>query len=117
MTMNRILPYALVLILAGSSADAAEVGLKSEAAGSGAVVRLKDVADVISTDQGQAAALAEQRLFPVPSAGKVRTVRSSEIRELLALSGANMKTLALSGAEKLTVRRATPTTATTPEES
>jgi len=82
------------------------VRLKSEAACSGAIVRLKDVADVTSSDEKEAAALAELQLFPVPSAGKVRNVRRGEIRELLALSDVNLKGVTLSGAEKLIVRRA-----------
>jgi len=104
--MQRILLYSAIFTLAAWSAEAAEVRLKSEAVCSGAIVRLKDVADVTSSDEKEAAALAELRLFPVPSAGKVRNVRRGEIRELLALSDVNLKGVTLSGAEKLIVRRA-----------
>jgi flagellar basal body P-ring formation protein FlgA len=104
--MQRIVLIATLFTLAAWSADAAEVRLKSEAACSGAVVRLKDVAEVVSEDENEAAALAELQLFPVPSSGKTRSVRPGEIRELLALSGVNMQSVTLSGAEKLTVRRA-----------
>ena len=104
--MQRILLYSAIFTLAAWSAEAAEVHLKFEAACSGAIVRLKDVADVTSSDENEAAALAELQLFPVPSAGKVRNVRRGEIRELLALSDVNLKAVTLSGAEKLIVRRA-----------
>ncbi|MGI8978894.1 MAG: flagellar basal body P-ring formation chaperone FlgA [Pirellulaceae bacterium] len=104
--MQRILLYSTLLTLAAWSADAAEVRLKPEAVCSGAIVRLKDVAEIVSADENEAAALAELQLFPVPSAGKVRNVRRGEIRELLALSDVNLKAVTLSGAEKLVVRRA-----------
>lgn len=104
--MQRILLYSTLLTLAAWSADAAEVHLKPEAVCSGAIVRLKDVAEIVSADENEAAALAELQLFPVPSGGKVRNVRRGEIRELLALSDVNLKAVTLSGAERLTVRRA-----------
>jgi flagella basal body P-ring formation protein FlgA len=104
--MQRIFLYSALFTLAAWSAEAAEVRLKAEAACSGAIVRLKDVADVTSTSENEAAALAELQLFPVPSAGKVRNVRRGEIRELLALSDVNLKAVTLSGAEKLIIRRA-----------
>lgn len=104
--MRRILLYSTLLTLAAWSADAAEVRLKSEAVCSGAIVRLKDVAEILSSDENEAAALAELQLFPIPGAGKVRCVRRGEIRELLALSDVNLKAVTLSGAEKLVVRRA-----------
>src|SRR6185436_3748835 len=104
-TMQRILLYSALFTLAAWSAEAAEVRLKAEAACSGAIVRLKDVADIVSTDENEAAALAELQLFPIPSAGKVRNVRRGEIRELLALSDVNLQAVTLSGAEKLVVRR------------
>ena len=104
--MQRIFLYSTLLTLAAWSAEAAEVRLKSEAVCSGAVVRLKDVAEIISADANEAAALAELQLFPVPSAGKSRSVRCGEIRELLTLSDVNLKAITFSGAKKLLVRRA-----------
>lgn len=112
--MPRTSLYSLLLILAAWSADAAEVRLKSEAVCSGAVVRLKDVAEITSETENEAAVLAELQLFPVPSAGKLRYVRRGEIRELLALSDVNLKFVTLTGAEKLTVRRAESQTAAKP---
>lgn len=103
--MPRILFYSAILTLAAWSASAAEVRLRSEASCSGAVVRLKDVAEITSADENEAAALAELQLFPVPSAGKTRIVRKGEIRELLVLSDVKMKAVTLGGAEKLVIRR------------
>ncbi len=104
--MQRILLYTAILLLAAWSANGAEVRLKSEAVCSGAIVRLKDVAEVVSSDENETAALAEMQLFPVPSKGKVRNVRRGEIRELLALSDVNLTAITFSGAEKLAIRRA-----------
>src|SRR3954466_11903890 len=103
--MQRTLLYASLFTFAAWTAEAAEVRVKAEATCSGAVIRLKDVADVIAVNENEAAALAEMTLFPVPSAGKTRIVRRGEIRELLALSGGNMQAVTLSGAEKLAVGR------------
>ena len=103
--MPRILLYSTLLTLAAWSASAAEIRLKPEASCSGAVVRLKDVAEIIAASEDESAALAELQLFPVPSVGKTRIVRKGEIRELLELSGVNMKAVTLGGAEKLVIRR------------
>ena len=115
MKMQRILLYSTLFTLAAWSADAAEVRLKPEAVCSGAIVRLKDVAEIISADQNEAAALAELQLFPVPSAGKARSVRRGEIRELLALSDVNLKAVTLSGAERIIIRRAETHVAAKPQ--
>jgi flagella basal body P-ring formation protein FlgA len=104
--MQRIFLYSLVLTLVAWSAEGAEVRLKSEAVCSGAIVRLKDVAEIVSDNEDEAAALAELQLFPVPSIGKPRHVRRGEIRELLVLSEVNLNAITWSGAEKLVVRRA-----------
>jgi len=103
--MQRIVLIATLFTLAAWSADGAEVCLKPEANCSGAIVRLKDVAEVSATDENEAAALAELQLFPVPSTGRVRHVRRGEIRELLALSGVNLQAVSFGGAEKVVVRR------------
>jgi flagella basal body P-ring formation protein FlgA len=112
--MPRILLYSALLTLAAWSASAAEVSLKTEATCSGAVVRLKDVAEITSADESEAAALGELQLFPVPSAGKTRIVRKGEIRELLVLSDVNMKAITLGGAEKLVIRRESTTAVAKP---
>jgi len=104
--MQSIFLYSLILTLFAWSTEGADVRLKSEAVCSGAIVRLKDVAEIVSENEDEAAALAELQLFPVPSAGKPRNVRRGEIRELLALSDVNLNAITWSGAEKLVVRRA-----------
>jgi flagella basal body P-ring formation protein FlgA len=113
--MQRIFLYSTLLTLAAWSAEAAEVRLKSEAACSGAIVRLKDVAEITSANENEAAALAEVQLFPVPSVGKPRSVRRGEIRELLALSEVNLNGITWSGADKLVVRRAEQKVAAKPQ--
>lgn len=103
--MKRASLYATLFILSAWSAEGAEVRLKSEAICTGAIVRLKDVAEVISEDEAEAAALSELQLFPVPAKERERVARRGEVREILALSDIDVKSLQITGAEKVSVRR------------
>ncbi len=103
--MKRASLYATLFILSAWSAEGAEVRLKSEAVCTGAIVRLKDVAEVISDDEAEAAALSELQLFPVPAKERERIARRGEVREILALSDIDVRSLQFTGAEKVSVRR------------
>lgn len=103
--MKRASLYATLFILSAWSAEGAEVRLKSEAICTGAIVRLKDVAEVISEDEAEAAALSELQLFPVPAKERERVARRGEVREILTLSDIDVRSLQITGAEKVSVRR------------
>src|SRR5688572_22000342 len=98
--MPRFVLLAIVFIVAGWSAEAAEIVLRQEATVTGGLVRLADVAE--STD---AAALANVILCPAPRVGQERVLRRSEIIELLALTEIEFSEHTFAGAEEVVVRR------------
>lgn len=109
--MLRITLIAWFFILAGWSADAAELVLRGDATVASGVVRLADVAQITGADPADAATLEGVLLFPAPSLGKERIVRRGEIVELLALAEIDVKSLFLSGADQIVIRRSTESAA------
>lgn len=109
--MARITIITWVFILAGWSAEGAELRLREEATVSGGMVRLADVAEIAEADTVE---LGSVLLCPAPGAGKVRIIRRGEINELLALAEVATKQLQWSGAEQIVVRRATSGTGIRP---
>jgi len=99
--------FGALLLMAGImgvvSARGGEIQLHAEAAASGGIVRLGDVADVYVTDETQRDALRAIELFPVPAAGSGRTVRAREIQDLLVLRGVNLGEHRLSGASQVQI--------------
>jgi flagella basal body P-ring formation protein FlgA len=101
MTRNTIIAW--VFILAGWSAEAAELLLREEATVAGGMVRLADVAEIAGDPAEQLGGLL---LCPAPGAGRERIIRRGEINELLALAEVATSQLKWSGAEQIVVRRA-----------
>lgn len=97
--------FAAMLTLAGLAArlEAAELRLKSDCQVDGGVVRLGDLAEIFSSDAGQAKRLAEIDLMPMPAAGQKRIVRAREVQDMLALRGVNLVEHRLSGASQVTI--------------
>jgi hypothetical protein len=93
---------AWAFILAGWSAEGAELRLRAGVTVRGSIVRLADVAEIVGPDS---AALQGVQLFPAPAPGKERIVRRSEIAELLALTEVNIKEHPLSGADHVVIHR------------
>ena len=102
--MPRFVLLAILFILAGASAEAAEIVLRPEATVTGGLVRLADVAD-LGKAEGVDAALASVILCPAPRVGQQRILRRSEVLELLALSDVELSQLTLTGAQEVVVRR------------
>ena len=108
--MARIGVIAWIFILAGWSAQGAELRLRAEATISRGMVRLADVAQITGNDS---AVLQGVLLFPAPGAGKERIVRRGEIAELLALNEINVHEHSLTGADQVVIRRASAAAAPT----
>ena len=100
--MKKTAACFFLFILSGWSAKAAEIRLKAEAKPAGTVVRLGDVADCndLSDEQSNWADIA---LFPAPSAKRPRIVEQSEVRQLLALRGLDMRKVQLAGADAVVI--------------
>ena len=102
MNMGRVTLLASLFILAGASAEAAELRLRPEATVRGGMVRVADLAEVVGNG---AAELQGVLLFPAPGPGKERIVRRGEIAELLALHDLPLAQHEFSGADQVVVRR------------
>ena len=90
----------VVLALPGS---AAEVRLRSSAVCSATIVRLADVAEIHGDDPVLAAALSEVPLCAAPAKGSERQFTQDDVRQLLALSGAEPASVLVTGSETVTV--------------
>ncbi len=79
---------AIVFVLASWTAPArgAEIHLRSQAAVSGRVVTLGDVADIHAAGEEERVALAGTELIPTPAIGG-KSLRMREVQDLLALRG------------------------------
>ncbi len=104
----------LLIHAAAFSGSATEIRLKPNATSGGAVVMLRDVADVIErqplsagTDARQAVddatSLGGILLFPAPDKARPRVVRRHEVRELLALHGVDWMDVQITGAPAVVV--------------
>src|SRR5262245_21728997 len=84
MSLKFTLSSLFFLAVAGT-VFAGEVHLRSQAAVSGSVVRVGDVAEPIDLTDAQWDRLAEVELFPVPAEGETRLLSAAMTRELIAL--------------------------------
>ncbi len=82
---------------------AAEIRLKPQAAPSGTMVTLGDLADVFAADSAEAEQLRGIELFPSPSQGRERFVRARELHDLLVLRGVSLAEHRFSGASQIAV--------------
>lgn len=92
-----------IAALAITADPAAEVRLRSTATCTSSIVRLADVADIVSSDSHLAQALAEVPLCPAPAAGSERSLNQQAVRELLATSGVERNCCRLTGSESVTL--------------
>lgn len=103
--MLRVFTW-LIALLAASSAQAAEVRLRSTVSCPATIVRLGDVAEFVESDPAVAADLAAVPLFPAPSAGKSRQLDRHHVRQLLAISGIDLMQITLTGSETVVIQGA-----------
>ena len=99
-----LLTAAFVSHFAARDAAAAELRLRAQSSAAGPVVTLGDVAEIVSADARQTAALAAIELFPAPAAAEQRIVRVREIQDLLLLHGVNLTEHRFSGSSEVTVQ-------------
>jgi len=101
--MKNAAVIILLVVSASEFASSAEVRLRSSAACTASVVRLADVAEVFAAEARIAESLAEIPLCPAPAAGSQRSFSQDDVRQLLALSGVERKTVQVTGSEAVTV--------------
>jgi hypothetical protein len=105
--MKRIL-FCATLQLICLSAAAAEIRLKDQAVCSGSLVRLGDVADIVTAGEvaqvaSDDATLGNLVLFPAPGTGRTLELTRQELRQLLALCDVDPRTCQLTGADTVVI--------------
>lgn len=94
---------ALCVLIATTSMAATEVKLREHATPTSRVIRLGDVAEVVSADRQQARRLAAVPLMPAPAPDTQRFLRKREIADMLQASGIELGEVRFSGAERVAV--------------
>lgn len=96
--------YAAILIASQWSAEAAEIQFRGEAIVGRGIVRLGDVAEVLTSDANEARLLEGIALVPAPSGDEPKRLKRQEVQQLLQLSGVTLRQHRFSGAEITQIR-------------
>src|SRR5690349_20177665 len=88
-----------VLVAISGIAPAAEIRFQADASVPRGIVRLGDVAEVITTDANEARLLEGIALVPAPEADQPRMLKRQEVQQLLQLSGVVLREQRFTGAE------------------
>jgi flagella basal body P-ring formation protein FlgA len=108
----RSVSFAILALCWAMPLVGAEICLRAEAQVSGSVVRLGDLAEIITADPLRREALAAVELGTAPAAGPARYVRVREIEDHLLQQGISLADLRFTGAAQVAVsgqqRRAPP---------
>jgi flagella basal body P-ring formation protein FlgA len=96
----------VVLCVARQSQAAIDVKLRERVAPRGSVVRVGDVADIVTADRQQARQLAALPLMPAPAPGTEQFLRTREIQDMLSAQGVDLALLHFGGAGQVTVAAA-----------
>jgi flagella basal body P-ring formation protein FlgA len=95
----------LLLVCASAGpAGAAELRLRPGCRCAGPLVTLGDVAEVVASNEVEAASLRAIELFPAPTPPGQRYVRVREIQDLLLLRGVNLAGQRFSGSARVLIR-------------
>ena len=105
-TMHHLRHILAALAVLGSSwAAAAEFHLRPQSRPDSSVVRLGDVADVLSSNPAETESLCATELFPAPAGIYKRTVTARQIQDALVLRGINLGNHQFSGASQVEIQR------------
>jgi len=96
-----ILTFASAFVAAGASAT--EITLRERVTPKTSVVRLGDVAEILSADRQQARKLAAVPLMPAPAAGTERYLQKREVADMIAASGVELAEIHLDGAARVAI--------------
>ena len=99
--------YTLVLLVS-QAAGAAEITFRSEAVVARGIVRLGDVAEVVSSDANETRLLEGIALVPAPAADEPKLLKRQEVQQLLQLSGVALREHRFLGPQVTQVRTGTP---------
>src|SRR5690349_18237383 len=100
----KVLIAALALVCIANQAHAAiDVKLRERVAPRGSVIRVGDVAEIVSADRQQARQLAALPLMPAPAPGTEQFLRVREIEDMLSAQGVDLALLHFGGAGQVTI--------------
>ena len=99
--------YTLLLLVSQAAADAAEIQFRGEAVVARGIVRLGDVAEVITSDATEARLLEGIALVPAPPADLPRMLKRQEVQQLLQLSGVTLREHHFGGADVTQIKTGT----------
>lgn len=99
---NVCMAAALCFVFA-SVVGAAEINLREQVVSTSSVVRLSDVAEIVTGDSAQQERLGAVLLMPAPAPGTERFLRRREIQDLLAARGEDISQLRFGGAEQIAI--------------
>src|SRR5262245_56918704 len=103
----KVLVAALAAVCIASQAAAAiDVKLRERRAPRGSVVRVGDVAEIVTADRQQARQLAALPLMPAPAPGTEQFLRAREIQDMLSAQGVDLALLHFGGAGQVTISAA-----------
>jgi hypothetical protein len=94
----------VLFMLAGASASAVEIELKSTVSCDHQFVTLGDVAVITGCDATTQGHLESLPLIPGPTVGRIRVLRVREIQELLVLRGQDVEQLEWRGSSRVELR-------------
>ena len=101
-----VIAIAVLTEFRTAGAAAIDVDLHERVVATSPVIRLGDVADVISADRRRARQLSTLLLMPSPAPGTQRFLRKREVEDLLAAHGEDLSQLRIEGALQVAITTA-----------
>jgi flagella basal body P-ring formation protein FlgA len=101
-----LIAVLVAMCVAGQARAAIDVKLRERVAPRGSVIRVCDVAEIVTADRQQARQLAALPLMPAPAPGTEQFLRSREIQDMLSAQGVDLALLHFSGAGQVTIAAA-----------
>ena len=107
---KSIIPVALVALCMSfaARARAAEIQLRDEVSVRGPILRLGDLAQILSAAQAEAKMLAAIEVGPAPARGATRYIKAQEVRDILREHGVDLFRHKVSGPARVTIRHGLP---------
>jgi flagellar basal body P-ring formation protein FlgA len=101
--LKRVFAVLVAVCVASEAIAAVDVKLRDRVAPHGSVVRLGDVAEIVTADRQQARRLGSLPLMPAPAPGTERFLRTREIQDMISAQGADLAGLRFIGAEQVLI--------------
>jgi flagella basal body P-ring formation protein FlgA len=95
--------FAFVLTLIAVATQGAEILIRESAAPRSSIVRLGDIAEIVSADANEAAELAAIPLLPAPAPGTQTYLSTTQLRDLLAANAVNVGLVDIHGAATVAI--------------